>query len=124
MSLRIDNIFADASTAAGEENFLALFENDSVKIERIVSNVHSSPAGLWYDQAEHEWVMLVRGGATLEFADGQWIELKEGDCLTIPPHVRHRIQRTAPDTVWLAVHVRGKAQRAKRKAQRTKGKEK
>lgn len=120
MSLRVYNIFADASVAAGEENFLALFESSSVRIQRIVSNAHGSPAGFWYDQAEHEWVMLMRGRATLEFADGQSIELKEGDCLNIPPHVRHRIRDTAANTVWLAVHVGGKAQRAKRIAQRFK----
>jgi cupin 2 domain-containing protein len=67
-----------------------------------------TPAGFWYDQAEHEWLMLVRGHAMLEFADGKLVELKEGDYLDIPPHVRHRVQQTAPDTVWLAVHVTGK----------------
>jgi cupin 2 domain-containing protein len=122
MSVRVHNIFADGSAAGGEEKFLALFESSSVKIERIVSNAHSSPANFWYDQAEHEWVMLVRGGATLEFAYGRSFELKEGDYLNIPPHVRHRIRQTAPDTIWLAVHVsaKGKAQRAKRKEQRAK----
>lgn len=105
MSVRIENIFVGASAAAGKEEFLALFESSSVKIERIVSNAHSSRAGFWYDQAEHEWVMLVRGAATLEFADGQLIDLEEGDWLNIPPHARHRIRQTASDTVWLAVRI-------------------
>lgn len=103
---RVDNIFADASAVVGEEGFLTLFESDAVKIERIVSHTHSSPPGFWYDQAEEEWVILMRGQATLEFAGGKLVELKEGDCLAIPPHVKHRVQQTMAETVWLAVHVK------------------
>ena len=106
MSVRVDNIFAGASAAAGEEKFLTLFESDSVKIERIASHAHSSPPGFWYDQAEQEWVILMRGQATLEFADGELVELKEGDSLAIPPHAKHRVKQTAPETVWLAVHMK------------------
>jgi cupin 2 domain-containing protein len=119
-SVRVHSIFADASAAGSEEKFLALFENDSVKIERIVSNAHSSPAGFWYDQAEHEWVMLVRGQAMLEFVDGTLVELKEGDYLTILPHLKHRVRQTATDTIWLAVRSGGKGQRAESKAERAK----
>jgi len=46
------------------------------------------------------------GQATLEFADGKLVELKEGDYLAIPPHVKHRVQQTARETVWLAVHIK------------------
>jgi cupin 2 domain-containing protein len=106
MNLRVNNIFAGASAAAGKENVLTLFESGSVKIERIASHAHSSRPGFWYDQSEKEWVILVRGDATLEFADGELVELKEGDYLAIPPHVKHRVQQTAPETVWLAVHVK------------------
>lgn len=93
-----------------------MFENGAVRIERIVSHAHASPAGFWYDQAEHEWVMLVRGQATLEFIDGTLVELREGDYLNIPPRLKHRVRQTAAHTIWLAVHVKGKAQRAGRKA--------
>jgi cupin 2 domain-containing protein len=106
MTVRVGNIFAGVSAAAGKENFLTLFESNAVKIERIVSQSHSSPPGFWYDQSEEEWVILVRGQATLEFADGKLVELKEGDYLAIPPHAKHRVQQTAPETVWLAVHVK------------------
>ncbi len=105
MRIRIDNIIADASASPGEEEFLTLFETDAVKIERIVSCAHSSSAGFWYDQPHSEWVMLVRGAATLEFADGELVKLKEGDCLTIPPRVKHRVRETGPQTIWLAVHM-------------------
>jgi cupin 2 domain-containing protein len=106
MITRAENIFAAVPETSRHEHFLTLFETRTVKIERIVSRAHSSPAGFWYDQAEEEWVVLVRGQATLEFADGELVELKEGDYLAIPPHVKHRVQQTAPETVWLAVHVK------------------
>jgi cupin 2 domain-containing protein len=48
---------------------------------------------------------LVRGQATLEFAGGELVELKEGDYLAIPPHVKHRVRQTASETIWLAVHM-------------------
>jgi cupin 2 domain-containing protein len=106
MNIRASNIFAGASADAGQEDFLTLFESDGVKIERIVSHAHSSPPGFWYDQAEKEWVILMRGQATLEFVDGDLVELNEGDYLGIPPHVKHRVKQTAPETVWLAVHMK------------------
>src|SRR5262245_36641919 len=57
-----------------------------VRIERIVSRGHCSPAGYWYDQAETEWVMLVKGAARIRFeADDSVIEMTAGDHITIPP---------------------------------------
>jgi cupin 2 domain-containing protein len=106
MNIRASNILAGASADAGQEDFLTLFESDSVKVERIVSHAHSSPPGFWYDQAEKEWVILMRGQATLEFAEGELVELREGDSLAIPSHFKHRVKQTAPETVWLAVHVK------------------
>jgi len=100
------NLFASLENTKGGEEFLTLFENPNAKIERIISNGQASPAGFWYDQEQDEWVMVLRGTATLEFADGERVQLKEGDCLTIPRHVRHRVTQTSAETIWLAVHVR------------------
>ena len=104
--MEIKNLFAGIADAKSGEEFLTLFENANAKIERIVSHTHSSPAGCLYDQVEEEWVVVLRGTATLEFAAGELVELKEGDCLTIPRHVKHRVARTGKDTIWLAVHLR------------------
>lgn len=104
--LKTGNIFGDAGNAAKPEEFLTLFESDTVKIERIISRSHSSPPGFWYDQTEDEWVMVVRGTAALEFAGGEIVEMKEGDYWLIPRHVRHRVARTSEATVWLTVHVK------------------
>jgi cupin 2 domain-containing protein len=52
-----------------EEVFTELLRHEAVRIERIVSNSHASPEGFWYDQDDHEWVLLLEGEAGIEFAD-------------------------------------------------------
>jgi cupin 2 domain-containing protein len=106
MAITVKNIFVDYDQVPDGENFLTLFENRSVKIEKIVSHSHSSPAGFWYDQAEEEWVIVLRGAAALEFTGGEIVDMKEGDYVIIPRSVRHRVARTGKDTVWLAVHLK------------------
>lgn len=106
MAITVKNIFVDHDQANDGENFLTLFENRSVKIEKIVSHSHSSPAGFWYDQGEDEWVIVLRGTAALEFTGGEIVEMTEGDYVIIPRSVRHRVARTGKDTVWLAVHLK------------------
>ena len=104
--MEIKNLFANLTSAQSGEEFLTLFDNANGKIERIVSHAHASPAGFWYDQEEDEWVVVLRGTATLEFASGEQVELKAGDYLTIARHVQHRVARTSEATIWLAVHLR------------------
>jgi cupin 2 domain-containing protein len=106
MTVHIDNIFRNLPELSSSEHALSLFENPSVKIERIVSQSYSSPPGFWYDQDEDEWVIVVRGEATLEFEGGELVRMKEGDHVTIPCHVKHRVQQTDPKTIWIAVRVR------------------
>jgi cupin 2 domain-containing protein len=106
MTIRVDNLFANLPELFGSEQALSLFENPFVKIERIFSESYSSPPGFWYDQDEEEWVIVVRGEATLEFEEGELVRMREGDYVTIPRHVKHRVQQTDPKTIWLAVHIR------------------
>ena len=107
MLFRSGNLFAALPSAADQEHFETLVDSAGVSIERIVSTGQASPAGLWYDQPDDEFVVLLAGAATLLFKDGdQRIDLKPGDWLEIPAHVRHRVDWTQadPPTVWLAVH--------------------
>ena len=70
MTVRAGNLFADVSTAsAGEEAFSEIFAQPGLKIERIVSQGQASPPEFWYDQAWNEWVIVLKGGATLQFED-------------------------------------------------------
>lgn len=104
--VKVRNLFQALPDASREEVFDALAGTDGVMIERIVSQGQVTPEGEWYDQPRHEWVMLLQGAARLRFADGEEVELRPGDALEIPAHLKHRVSWTAPDqtTLWLAVH--------------------
>ncbi len=102
------NLFEKLPTVVSEEWTDELLRAKNVRIERIVSAGHSSPADFWYDQEEHEWVLLLSGAARLLFEDGETRELKPGDHVLILPHRRHRVAWTTPEepTIWLAVFYR------------------
>lgn len=82
-----------------------LVDAPPVRVERIVSTGQASPAGHWYDQDEHEFVLVVAGAARIAWDDGTERALGAGEWVWIPSHVRHRVAWTDPDrpTVWLAV---------------------
>ena len=86
-----------------EEVFTELLRQGAVRIERIVSNGHASPDGFWYDQNEHEWILLLEGEAGIELADGEPVYLRRGDTLNLPAHTRHRVTFTSRPAIWLAV---------------------
>ncbi|WP_344955529.1 cupin domain-containing protein [Zobellella aerophila] len=100
------NLWQDIPATLPEELILTLAGNDRVRIERIVSRGHGSPEGFWYDQHEHEFVLLVQGEAELALLEpDEQIRLKAGDYLLIPARRKHRVAWTHPeqDTLWLAV---------------------
>jgi len=91
-----------------EELVTVLASGADVRVERIVSRGHVSPPDFWYDQEEHEWVLVGAGRARVSFEDGEQLELGPGDYVNIPAHCRHRVDWTDPDTdtIWLAVFYR------------------
>jgi cupin 2 domain-containing protein len=99
------NLFTGLPTQLPDELFTTLLEAADVRIERIVSHGHASPEGFWYDQDQHEWVVVLKGAARLRFED-EIIEMKPGDFVNIPAHKKHGVEWTTPDepTIWLAVH--------------------
>jgi len=109
MNMRVHNILSNVPEHLPQELCEQIATAHSIKIERIVSRGHCSPDGFWYDQDRNEWVLLLSGRAGLLFeGDDNMVELKPGDYLNIPAHVKHRIEWTDRDqpTVWLAVHYR------------------
>lgn len=102
------NLLASLPEKLDSEVFEEIVRSSTVRIERIVSNGHQTPDGKWYDQDENEWVMVVKGAASLEFEDGSKINLSAGDYVNLPAHAKHRVTWTAPNevTVWLAVFYR------------------
>ncbi|HEX5328286.1 MAG TPA: cupin domain-containing protein [Acetobacteraceae bacterium] len=110
-----DNLLAALPGGAMQEQFTAILSSPHVRIERIVSTGQSSPPGFWYDQDWDEWVLLIAGSAGLRIEqEGHTRPLRPGDHVTIPAHVRHRIDWTdcTKPTVWLAVHCLSAATQA------------
>lgn len=105
----MDNIFECIPQMLPSEVCEPLVEGGAVKIERIISRGHTSPEAGWYDQAQDEWVIVLRGEGVIAFPDKAPVTLREGDYLTIKAHEKHRVEWTDPtcDTLWLAVHYRG-----------------
>lgn len=100
------NLLTNIPTSLAEELIEVLVQNKAIRIERIVSTGHSSPDNFWYDQEEHEWVVVLKGEARLLFEeDIESVDLKPGDHINIPAHRKHRVEWTtlSEPTVWLAV---------------------
>jgi cupin 2 domain-containing protein len=89
------------------EVFEPIIQAPNFRLERIISEPQASPSTQWFDQDDDEWVMVIKGSASLRIADrDQLILLEEGASTLIPAHCKHRVEWTSPDikTIWLAVH--------------------
>lgn len=98
------NIFDKIIVDKEEEKFFEIFKNETIKIEKIVSNGQKSPENFWYEQEKSEFILLLEGFAMLEFENRE-VELKKGDCINIKAMEKHRVKFTSLDepTIWFAV---------------------
>jgi cupin 2 domain-containing protein len=106
----VTNIFDALPQHMPREVVQTLIQSADVRIERIISHGHASAPDFWYDQPQHEWVVVLKGSARLQFEDGM-VEMKVGDYINIPAFRKHRVDWTTPDepTVWLGVRYAGEA---------------
>lgn len=106
----VNNIFDDIPRNLPQEVVQTLIRENDVRIERIISHGHASASDFWYNQPQHEWVILLQGAARLQFEDCM-VEMKPGDFIHIAAFVKHRVDWTTPDepTVWLGVRYGGKS---------------
>ena len=104
--MSINNIFNLIPELGENEEFETIHKSNSIEIERIVSQGHTSPESGWYDQEKSEWVMVLQGSAIIEFENKEEVELKPGDYINIMAHRKHKVTWTDPQvkTVWLAIH--------------------
>lgn len=100
------NIYTVSPCKLDQEVFEQLASNGYVTIEKILSKGQQSPPSGWYDQEQNEWVLVLKGKAVLAFDNQESINLNEGDFINIPPHKKHKVTWTDPnsETIWLAVH--------------------
>jgi cupin 2 domain-containing protein len=98
------NIFDEIIVDKSEEKFFEIFKNETIKVEKIVSNGQKSPEDFWYEQEKSEFILLLEGFAILEF-ENRVVELKKGDCLNIEAYQKHKVKFTSLDepTIWFAV---------------------
>ena len=102
----LQNLFENIPADLSQERVEEVLKDRVIRIERIVSRGQSSPPEFWYDQAEHEWVVVLTGKAKLRLKSQPAVTvLGPGDTLYLPAHTRHRVEWTDPqlETIWLAV---------------------
>lgn len=106
MNPAIYNLFSKLPDASKDECFTQILLTPNIRFERIVSKGQTTPEGIWYDQKQHEWVLVLQGAARICFEGKESKFLGVGDYVEIPPHCRHRVEWTDPrtETIWLAVH--------------------
>ncbi len=99
------NIFDALPVDISDEIFEDILRTSHMRIERIISQGHSSPKVGWYDQDENEWVIVLEGSGSILFEDGRKVVLNKGDYLNIPAHSKHKVFETDKGgvTIWLAV---------------------
>jgi cupin 2 domain-containing protein len=99
---RAGSLFDDAAAPRQGERFDTLLRHRNLVIERILSSaaVDSRP----YAQPQDEWVLMVRGEATLRVA-GEAISLQSGDYVFLPAGTPHGVERVSAGALWLAVHL-------------------
>lgn len=103
---RTDNLLGSSAPPAGEEVVQTLQRGPDWRLQTIHSSDAASPQGFWYDQEEHEWLVVLRGSATIRLEGPEELrDLSVGDSLYLEPHRRHRVERTDPDpgTLWLVL---------------------
>jgi cupin 2 domain-containing protein len=107
MTLKSGRLFSGLPLSTAAEVFEPLVEAAGVRLERIISTGHHTPAEEWLVQGWDEWVVLLSGTAKL-LIGGEAVprDLQPGDWINIPAGVRHRVEWTCkdPPTAWLALH--------------------
>jgi len=105
--MQSENFFPDVPAPLPDEAFQEILQGGDFRLERIISTGQATPAGLWFDQPQAEWVILLTGAARMVFeGQAEPIEMRPGDYVNIPAHCRHRVEWTDPQqtSIWLAVH--------------------
>lgn len=100
--MQMGNLFTDAEAPLKGERFDALLTHRNLVVERIVSSADTAPAE--YVQDQDEWVVLLRGEATLEIA-GRSVELHSGDYVFLPAGTCHVVRCVTDGALWLAMHL-------------------
>ncbi len=100
------NIFGNIPGKLSKELSNKILSKKDIKIVRIISKKHITPKGKWYNQSKNEFVLLLKGSAKLTFIKDnktKTLKMKKGDYINIPSHLKHRVDKTDKETVWLTI---------------------
>ena len=107
LAIATGQLFTNILPKSVDEQTDVLLETATLRLLRIVSIGHSTPKDEWYIQNDNEWVVLLSGHASLQFAE-ESVErpMVPGAWMLIPKGVQHRVIATAEDSpsIWLALH--------------------
>ena len=104
--MKKENIFTKIPQELKDELFEDIINKPNLKIQRIVSDGHTTNKFDWYDQDGDEWIILLQGSAIISFFDEDDVALEVGDYINISAHKKHKVSYTSKDekTIWLVVH--------------------
>lgn len=100
------NIFSQIPNSLKDEIFEDIVSSKNIKIERIISDGHTSPKEGWHESDKNEWVIVLQGNAILSYEQEKDVVLKAGDYINIPALKKHKVSFTSKSekTIWLAVY--------------------
>lgn len=100
------NIFSEIPHSIKDELFEDIVSSQNIKIERIVSDGHTSPKFGWHESDKNEWVIVLQGEAILTYEEGDDVTLNVGDYVNIPALKKHKVSFTSKSqkTIWLAIY--------------------
>ncbi len=106
--LNVKNIYNCNNVNLDTEYLENILVNKNFRLERIISFGHITPSNFWYDQDEDEFVLLLKGYAKILLENEEIIELKEGDYIIIPKHLKHKVIYTDTEnkTFWLTCYFK------------------
>lgn len=106
--LTIKNIYDCNNINFNVEYLENILVNPNFRLERIISFGHITPSDYWYDQEEDEFVLLLKGNAKILLENDEIIELKEGDYVIIPKHLKHKVIYTDTEnkTFWITCYFK------------------
>jgi cupin 2 domain-containing protein len=96
------NLFVTTDVPRTGELSTVLLKHRNLVVERIASSASTRPTE--YKQTQDEWVVLLRGEATLR-VDGAARDMKPGDYVFLPGMASHVLERVSQGALWLAVHL-------------------
>lgn len=103
-----ENFFEQKEVGNGKEIFSSIFSSRGLKIKRIISKGYRTPERKWLIDDTDEFVILLKGSASIRFFNGEIKKMKRGDYIHIPPGTKHKVTYTSkkPCCYWLAIHFK------------------